>query len=619
MLAALLDPTGYSVNLHSVGPWVVGVLIALLGITILLREHGSAVSRAFCALTTSVAIWLLSAGVLSSTVDEPLALWWAKAANFGVVFIPSTVFIFTLTVVQRLREFRALAWGSLAVSCFFYASILATDLFLTGLYRYRWGYYSRYGPLGLPFLVFLLSLLFGSLQLLRTELRRSPDGVTRQRAKALLIALAVGYLAAFDYLGTYGIPVYPFGYAPILGFVVLMTAAVWRYRLREITPSLAAEQIVRTMPDALLVLDRGGVVRVVNQAASQLFRYPDADLIGRPVFATLGDLLSSEKIEALAVNGVMREYESSYRTHGAEVPVFLDITGSAMRDRAGHPIAFVFIIRDISERKHLEEQLHQAQRLEALGHLAGQIGHELDIIFAVGSGHGTLLPTGPDQAGRTHTAAGEVTRAVDRAAELTRQLLSFSSSQRVKPTLLDLNGLVTNLRGIMQWVLGKDIELTTALDPALEWAVADPAQVEQVIIKLAAHAREAMAQGGTLTIETTNVRMAARSPGHVPPGTYARLTVGASRWLMDENTREHLFEPFFMKTRLGRVAGLDLPTVYGIVKQTRGQIDVETDSERGTTFRIYLPAADWGNSGGRSAGSLTQRVPPPKRERAEVG
>ena len=601
MPAELLNPTSYLVTIHSIGPWVVGTLTAVLGIVLLLRERGSNVSLALCLLTTSVSIWLLSAGALYATRQEPLALRWAKVANFGVVFIPSAVFIFTLTIAQRLREFQAVAWGSLTVSGLFYVGILATDRFLAGLYRYDWGYYSRYGPLGLLFLVFLAGLLLGSLQLLRVELTRASPGVPRQRVKLLMVALGVGYLGAVDYLATYGIAVYPFGFVPILGFVVLMTGAVWRYRLLEITPALAAEQIIDTMADALLVLDREGIVRVANQAASQLFGYPTAELIGEPVYTTLGDLVGQDGIEAVAATGVVREYETHYRTQEGKIRT-LEISGSATRDRAGDPIAFVFIIRDITERRLLEEQLRQAQRLEALGRLAGEIARELEIILTVISGHAALLPTRRDTGGGIPTAVEEMKQAVDRAGELTRQLLAFSSSQRVKPALLDLNAVVTNLRGVLQWLLGKDVELTIVPDPALGWVMADPGQLEQAIIMLAANSREAMTQGGTLAIETADVRVTAFSPpphGGVRPGKYAVLTVGASRWMMDEDTRSHLFEPSLMRKKQGRVTGLELAMVYGIVKQSGGQIGVESQHEGGTTFRIYLPLVGPGDSGRR--------------------
>src|SRR5438309_9110757 len=305
MLTEVLNPSNYAVSPHSVGPWVVGGLIAILGIVALLRERGSKVSLAFFGLTMSVAIWLFSAGVLYSALDEPLALRWAKVEHLGVVVIPSLVLLFTLAIVQRVYEFRAIAWGSLALSGLFYCSILLSNHFITGVYHYAWGYYPRYGPLSLPFLVFFFSLLLGSIRFLWIEHTRAVHGIPRHRVKALLIAFGIGYLGAVDFLGAYGIPFYPFGYVAVLGFVVLMFVAVWRYRLLEITPALAAEQIIDTMADALLVLDHEGTVRAANQAAFQLFGYPKAEMVGIPIATTLGNLFGKETLKALADTGVM--------------------------------------------------------------------------------------------------------------------------------------------------------------------------------------------------------------------------------------------------------------------------------------------------------------------------
>jgi len=591
MLSEVLNSADYLVTPHSVGPWFVGVLIAALGIAVLFRERGSKVSLALCLLTTSVAIWLLSIGAVYATLHEPLALWWVKAQHLGVAFIPSLVLLFTLVILQRLEEFRAVAWGSLLISGLFYGSILATDWFIAGLYRYPWGYYPRYGPLSVAFLVFFFSLLVGSLRLLRMELTRAAPGISRQRIKALLVAFGVGYLGAVDYLGTYGIPVYPFGYVPVFGFMVLMSATVWRYRLREITSALAAEPIIQTMADALLVLDREGTVRVANQAAFQLFGCSRAELVGRPISATLGDLFGQEKIEGLARAGVMREYETHYRT-GEGRSLTVDITGSVTRDLAGDPIAFVFIIRDVTERKQLEEQLSQAQKLESLGRLAGEIAHDFETIFKDISRHSVLLLTGLDKYGPAHSRVEEIKKAVDRAAELTRQLLTFSGGQQVRPMRLDLNALVTNLRGVLQWMLGKEIELTLILDPDLGWMKADAGQIEQVIIKLVGIAREGMSPIGRLIIETTNVQVAASSPdpqGIARPGRYALLSIRTIGWVVDEGTRTHFFEPFMTMKERGMATGLKLAIIYGIVKQSGGHIVVENELDYGTIFRIYLP------------------------------
>ncbi len=549
MLTEVLNLNNYAVSPHSVGPWVVGIAIAILGVVALIRERGSKVSLAFYGLTMSVAIWLLLVGVLYSTLGEPLALWWAKVEHLGVVVIPSLVLLFTLAIVQRVHEFRAMAWGSLALSGLFYGSILASDHFLTGVYHYTWGYYPRYGPLSWPFLVFFFGLLFGSLRLLQTELSRSTRIIHQRRIKALLVALAVGYLGVVDYLPAYGIHVYPFGYVPVLGFVVLMFRAVWLYRLQEITPAFAAEQIIHTMADALLVLDSERIVRVANQAATQMFGYAKTELVGKPVSTTLGSLLEQEKIDVLEATGAMRAYEMHYRNKEDKV-LSLDITGSLTRDPTGQPVAFVFIARDITERKKLEEQALQVQKLEALGKLAGEIAHDFETIFTV----------------------------------LSRLSL-----------LLDLNALVTNLRGVLEWVIGKDIELATMLDPALGWVNVDLGQIEQVIIKLAANARDAMPQGGKISIETSTVQVSAIPPhshGLIGPGKFAMLAMSASGWVMDEEMRIHLFEPFFRLKEYGRTPGLELAMVYGIVKQSGGQIAVESQLGVGTTFRIYLPLVE---------------------------
>src|SRR5207302_1641551 len=315
------------------------------------------------------------------------------------------------------------------------------------------------------------------------------------------------------------------GYVPVLGFVVLMFRAVWRYRLQEITPAFAAEQIIHTMADALLVLDSERIVRVANQPAAQLFGYAKMELVGKPVSTALGSLLEQEKIDALEATGVMRAYETHYRNKEGKF-LSLDITGSVTRDPTGQPSAFVFIARDITGRKQLEEQASQAQKLEALAKLARQIAYDFESTFTVISRFILLPLSGVDKNGRILGKVEEIRKAADKGMELTRKLLAFSSSQRVKPTVLDLNALVPNLLGL------------------------------------------------------------------IGPGKYAMLAMSASGWVMDEEMRIHLFEPFFRAKEYGRTPGLELAMVYGIVKQSGGQIAVESQLGLGTTFRIYLPLVE---------------------------
>jgi PAS domain-containing protein len=190
---------------------------------------------------------------------------------FGVVLVPSSVYIFTLAITQRLHQFRIWAWSSVALSVLFYLSIILTDEFITGVRRYFWGYYAQYGILSIPFLVFFFASMVVSLRLYWISYRNSPpQSVQQKRFRAFFLASMVGYLGSVDYLAVYGIPVYPIGYLPVFVWFLIVGFAIRRYHLFDITPSFAANQFLTMMADALLVLDRQGMVRVVNRAACEL-------------------------------------------------------------------------------------------------------------------------------------------------------------------------------------------------------------------------------------------------------------------------------------------------------------------------------------------------------------
>lgn len=615
MLAHVLNPANYLATAHAVGPWVVGILIAGLGIAVLARERASKVSSAFCLLTMSVAIWLLSVGGVYSALRESVALWWVKAEHLGVAFIPSTLFLLALILVQRLHQFRFFAWGSLILSSLFYFAVIFTDQFVVGLYQYSWGFYARYGgPLSYLFLIFFISLLFGTLGILKTELVRCPPGIPRQRIKALLIALLVAYVGLVDYLGAFGIPVYPFGYVPIFVFVVIMTIAVWRYRFVEITPAVAAEQIIQTMADALLVSDHEGTIRVANLAASRLFGRRTVEFLGQSVTSVLGEHITPQKLSLLAHTGTAREHEIRFSNTQGKV-LILDVEASVTQDRSGRPLAFIFIIRDVTEHKRLEEQLHQAQKLEAVGSLAREIAQEVDTSLRTISRHGAMLAGHQDKDPGVRYAAKKIKEATDRINALKNELLSLGSSDHVRPMPLDLNGLVTNLYGVLEWVLGEHFELRLRFDAALGLVKADVSQIRQVIIKLVALIRDLLPQGGKLTIETANVHLTEISfhtPGLARPGDYVMVAVSAQAWILGEEPRGHLrwvaqwlsseriegegirghlFEPFAAGGERGRATWLGLVMAYAIVKRAGGEIVVESEIDRGTTLRMYLPLA----------------------------
>jgi nitrogen-specific signal transduction histidine kinase/CheY-like chemotaxis protein len=259
---------------------------------------------------------------------------------------------------------------------------------------------------------------------------------------------------------------------------------------------------------------------------------------------------------------------------------------------------------DITERKLLEDKLLHAQKMEAVGRLAGGVAHDFNNLLTAIMGYAEMLLGSLRPADPLYRHVQEINDAADRAAALTRQLLAFSRKQILHPKILNLNAVVQDTENMLRRLIGEDIELVARLDPALENIKADPGQIEQILMNLAVNARDAMPQGGKLAFETANVTF---SQPHdckfeiASPGNYVMLAVSDTGIGMDAATQEHLFEPFFTTKEMGKGTGLGLSTVYGIVKQSDGCIEVLSRPGFGTAFKIYFP---------RMAGAASATLPP---------
>ncbi len=256
---------------------------------------------------------------------------------------------------------------------------------------------------------------------------------------------------------------------------------------------------------------------------------------------------------------------------------------------------FYGVARDITDRKQLQQQFLQSQKMEAIGLLAGGIAHDFNNLLTIINGYSQLLleTIGADE--RLRNQVNEIKNAGDRAAALTRQLLAFGRRQVLQPQVLDLNAVVSNTDKMLRRLIGEDVDLVTVCNKGLGRVKADPGQIEQVIMNLAVNARDAMPRGGKVTLETADVELDdnyTRNHVAVRPGRYVMLAVSDTGCGMDAETQKHIFEPFFTTKEQGKGTGLGLATVYGIVKQSGGNVWVYSEPGRGTTFKIYLPRVD---------------------------
>jgi two-component system, cell cycle sensor histidine kinase and response regulator CckA len=259
----------------------------------------------------------------------------------------------------------------------------------------------------------------------------------------------------------------------------------------------------------------------------------------------------------------------------------------------GVPVGVQGIARDVTERKHLEDQLRQSQKLEGIGQLAGGIAHDFNNLLTAINGYSSLALQRIEGNPSVRIYLEEIKKAGDRAANLTRQLLAFGRKQILQPLPLSLNDIVTDMNKMLQRLIGEDIQLSAKLTTDLKRVKADPGQIEQVLVNLIVNARDAMPHGGKLTIETANTeldREYASAHVGVLPGAYVVLAISDTGTGMDEQVRRQIFEPFFTTKEKGKGTGLGLSTVYGIVKQSGGNIWVYSELNHGTTFKVYLPA-----------------------------
>jgi PAS domain S-box-containing protein len=351
--------------------------------------------------------------------------------------------------------------------------------------------------------------------------------------------------------------------------------------------------LIENSPLAILVLDSGQKVQLYNPAFENLFQCDQKEGIGKPVV----DLFPNERTlpETSAASGATSEktrvslIAHRKRKDGSYVDVELHLVPLTVNGRV---LGTLGMYQDVTERRVLERQLQMAQKMEAVGRLSGGIAHDFNNLLGVILGYIQVIKRTLESGTSLHEYAEEIEKASQRAVALTRQLLAFSRQQVLEPVILNLNTLVTDMEKMLPRLIGEDIDLNLILNPTISMVKADPGQLEQVLMNLAVNARDAMPDGGKLTIQTADAEIdlafAREHPGSIA-GKYVTLSVQDSGTGIDPEIQAQIFEPFFTTKGRDKGTGLGLATVYGVVKQSNGYITVDSEKDKGALFTVYLP------------------------------
>src|SRR5213594_3457117 len=386
---------------------------------------------------------------------------------------------------------------------------------------------------------------------------------------------------------------------PAVGAIVVNVRDVSERRRAEAALRESEERyrtLVEGVRDIIFALSPEGTIASLNPAFETIAGWRREEWVGRPFERLVHpeDLPLALELLGRVVRGELRP-ASQFRVRTAKGDYRVGEFSATPQLHEARLVGILGIGRDVTERVQLEQQLRQAQKMEAVGRLAGGIAHDFNNILTAITGYADLLLEDLGATDPRRQDADEIHKAADRAAGLTRQLLAFSRQQVLQPTVLEVNKLVSDLEKMLRRLLGEDVELSTRLAPTTGRVKADPGQLEQVIMNLAVNARDAMPNGGKLTLETANVDLdEAYAADHYPAraGPFVMLAVSDTGIGMSEETQAHMFEPFFTTKEKGKGTGLGLATVYGIIKQSGGFIWVYSEVGHGTTFKLYLPRVE---------------------------
>ncbi len=603
MIHLLFDLTPYFLNPLAIQTFVVALVLFSLGLFSLIRGEGAHVSVVFFVLTLSIGVWFFGFSWMYSSRDPQLAMWWARVGHVGIAFIPAAANHFSALMVEGYEKARKRVLAGWIISVLFVLVNSVTDIQFASLNHFSWGFYPRYGMTSIPFLLYFSGIMLMALRGFVAGYRTGGKGsAQRMRARTLLIAFGAGVFAAFDFVPSFGIALYPFGYVPMFFFTIIAARSIFFYRFRAITPAFAARQITDTMNDALIVLDPDGVVRLVNRATCSLFGYREQELVGkRPAASMVRSTAFVEKLESIIGRGTVSHIEVDYQPQTGTSRT-LSVSTSIMAHPSGEPLAIVCVVSDITDHKRAEEErerliaeLQEAnQKLKTIDKLKSEfvsvVSHELRTPLTTIKAFAELLmmkPGMPEQQRTTlvstiNTESDSLTRLISALLDLAR-IEAGSIKWRVDKVSLEdiIRNAVSNMHPLLE---NKGLHLTITLDSPLPDFLGDRDRLRQVITNLLSNAVKFTPAGGT-------VRIAGRQESD--PVAQIAVEISDTGIGIPAEDLELIFEKFHRSgdQQAGTVegTGLGLAIARQIIEHHGGRIWAVSTLGKGSSFTFTLP------------------------------
>lgn len=588
-----------NLNIYAIAPLIVGFLMFVLGFVTLIRDRVSRVSSSFFLVTLSIFVWLGSLPWLYSASNEHVALFWAKIEHIGVAFIPSCFFIFTLDIIQKYRKYKYFGWATLLLSGGFCAGFVFTPYFINGVSSMPWGYYARYGSYGYFLILYLALFMLISLDLLWLEYMKSASDRERSRLMGIFLGVAVGLLGAVDFVGVFGIQVYPLGYIPVFVCTLMLGQTIMRFRLIDLTPSFAANQILETMKGLVAVVNLSGRISFVNRSLCELLGYKGEELSEQPI-SLLFDVNDKNFVPNINKNWNLHDEEMEWRGRdGTEVE--LSVSASLIKDSKGDPAGVVYAATDITERKKHERDLIEAkeaaeQANKAKSEFLANMSHEIRTPLNAVIGFSEIL---------TDTKMNNIqTDYVETIRESGKLLLALISDildfSKIESGEIQLETIDFNLKNLVEDVLriarpkvtDAEIELYYDYDEMVPTHfIGDPTRVRQIILNLLNNAIKFTEKG--------EIGVCVKPAAGIKPGEQAEKKLYAVQISVQDTgigiapgKQKLIFETFTQAdsstTRKFGGTGLGLAITKALVEKMNGAIWVESEVGEGSEFTFTL-------------------------------